>query len=87
MAIEKMSLINLIGNMDDLDQTLLVCLRSGYFHPEIAIHTTEPSHGFKILEGENLWTPVLSSLRHLASDLEIDLHETDFDPVCMIPAV
>lgn len=80
MAIEKMSLINLIGNMDDLDQTLLVCLRSGYFHPEMAIHTTEPSHGFKILEGENLWTPVLSSLRHLASDLEIDLHETDFDP-------
>lgn len=34
-----MALINLIGNLEDLDQTLLICLQSGFFHPEVAIHT------------------------------------------------
>ncbi len=79
MAIEKMSLIYLIGNMADLDRTLLKCLDSGYFHPEMSIHSTEPSHGFTTLEGENPYTTPLNSIIKLALDLNVTLDKSDFD--------
>ena len=78
MAIEKMALINLIGNMEDLDQTLLICLQSGFFHPEVAIHTADSSHGFHVLEGENPYAPLMTQVKRLASDLDIRLHEVPF---------
>ncbi|MFZ2539920.1 MAG: V-type ATPase 116kDa subunit family protein [Oscillospiraceae bacterium] len=79
MAIEKMSLINLVGNMVDLDQTLLKCLECGYFHPEVSIHSTQPSHGFTTLEGESAYTAPLNSIIKLASDLKLTLDKSDFD--------
>ncbi len=74
-----MSLINLVGNVDEIDKTLLRCLNSGYFHTEMSIHSTEPSHGFKTLEGENPYTTPLNSVIKLASELKIDLSKSDFD--------
>lgn len=74
-----MSLINLVGNMVDLDSTLLRCLRCEYFHPEMAIHTTEPSHGFKILEGENPYSAPLNNVLKLFSDLKLEAEKRDFD--------
>lgn len=79
MAIEKMSLVNLVGNMVDLNQTLLKCLECGYFHPEVSIHSTEPSHGFTTLEGENPYTAPLNSVIKLASDLQLNLDKSDFN--------
>lgn len=73
-----MALINLIGNLEDLDDTLLACLRSGFFHPEVAIHTTDTSHGFHVLEGENPYAPLLTQARRLSVDLDISLHEVPF---------
>lgn len=73
MAIEKMSLINLVGNINDLDKTLLRCLTSGYFHPEMAIHTIDPQHGFHPLEGENPYIAPLNNVLKLATDLKLDL--------------
>ncbi|MEG0693607.1 MAG: hypothetical protein RR444_11080, partial [Oscillospiraceae bacterium] len=79
MAIEKMSLINLVGNMVDLDRTLLKCLECGYFHPEMSIHSTEPSHGFTTLEGENPYTTPLNNIIKLAADLKLTLNKADCD--------
>lgn len=79
MSIEKMSLINLVGDIGDLDKTLLRCLKSGYFHPEMAIHTTDSPHGFKILEGENPYSAPLNNVLKLASDMKLPLHQCDFD--------
>ena len=73
MAIEKMALINLIGNLEDLDDTLLACLRSGFFHPEVAIHTTDTSHGFHVLEGENPYATLLTQALRLSVDFDIYL--------------
>lgn len=72
-----MSLVNLVGSLEDLDETLLRCLRSGYFHPEMAIHTTEPSHGFRMLEGENPYAQPLGNLLKLSSDLKLKLIGSD----------
>lgn len=79
MAIEKMSLVNLVGNMVDLEKTLLNCLISGYFHPEMSIHSNEVSHGFTLLDGENPYTTPLNSILRLGDDLKITYHKTDFD--------
>ncbi len=82
MAIEKMSLINLVGSQEDLEQTCMRCLKSGYFHPEMAINTTAPSHGFRIITGENPYTSQLNNLTKLAAELEIDLGEAEFNNSC-----
>lgn len=79
MAIEKMFLVNIVGNMVDLDQTLLQCLQCGYFHPEMSIHSTEPTHGFTTLEGENPYTNPLNNIMKLAADLKLTLDKSEFD--------
>ena len=74
-----MSLINLVGNLSDLDETLLRCLTSGYFHPEMAIHTIDPQHGFHPLDGENPYITPLNSVLKLATDLKLDLKKAEFE--------
>lgn len=75
-----MSLVNLVGNLSDLETTLFRCLGCGYFHPETAIHTTESLHGFRILEGDNPYSTPLNRLLRLASDLGLSLKKQDVDP-------
>lgn len=79
MAIEKMSLVNLVGELEDLDNTLLRCLNSGYFHEEISIHSEETVNGFSLIEGENFYANPLNKIILLADELDIKLHKTDFD--------
>lgn len=79
MAIEKLSLINLVGNMADLNQTLLCCLKSGCFHPELSIHSTQPTHGFSVVEGENPYVTPLNSIVKLAADLKLTLQKGQVD--------
>ena len=80
MAIEKMSLINIVGNMTDLDRTLLRCLQCGFYHPEMAIHSSEPTHGFRLLEGENPYAAPLNNVLKLCSDLKLKPQKKDFNP-------
>lgn len=79
MAIEKMSLVNLVGNIDDLDKTLLKCMKSEYFHPESSIHSAEASNGFVAVEGDNPYSAPLERMVKLASDLHINLKKTEFN--------
>lgn len=80
MAIEKLSLINLVGNMSDLNQTLLCCLKSGCFHPELSVHSTQPTHGFSIVEGDNPFTAPLNNAIRVAEDLSLTLKKgSDFE--------
>ncbi|MEG0570721.1 MAG: hypothetical protein RR497_03650, partial [Oscillospiraceae bacterium] len=78
MAIEKMSLINLVGNMQDLEPTINKCLESGYFQPEMSIHSTEPSHGFSTLDEENPYTDILTRTIKIADDLQVKLEYSSF---------
>jgi len=67
-----MSLVNLTGGMDELDDVLAGCLRCGCFQPEMASHSTDSARGFQAVEGENPYTPVLANLLKLASDLNLE---------------
>ena len=52
MAIEKMSLVNILGSMDELDAALERCCRSGGFHIEPAFSPGE-ARG-RLLNDKNL---------------------------------
>ena len=64
MAIEKMRLVNIVGNLPDLDETLLSCIRSEVFSPEMAINTLDKSSGFAALTGENEYAGALKPVSY-----------------------
>ncbi|HIS77441.1 MAG TPA: ATPase [Candidatus Merdivicinus excrementipullorum] len=77
MSIEKMHLVNLVGNLPDLEETLLRCVKSGVFAPEMAINTLDKTNGFSPLPGENPYTPHLKKLYDLAEDIHAKLSRED----------
>lgn len=79
MAIEKMRLVNIVGNLPDLDETLLSCIRSEVFSPEMAINTLDKSSGFAALTGENEYAGALKQLYDLAEDIHAELCRADTD--------
>ena len=77
MSIEKMRLVNLVGNLSDLDQTLLRCVQSEVFAPEMAINTLDKSSGFLPLSGENPHAQQLKQLYDLAEDVHAELSRAE----------
>lgn len=67
-----MSLVNLVGAFSDLDQALLRCIRSGCFHPEPAVHSSDSRSGLSGVEYNNASAPLLASLLRLGSELKVD---------------
>ena len=77
MSIEKMRLVNLVGNMSDLDETLLRCIQSEVFAPEMAASTPDKSSGFTSVSSENPYTQPLKKLYDLAEDVHASLERAD----------
>ena len=75
MAIEKMSLVNILGSMDELDAALERCCRSGGFHIEPAFSPGE-ARG-RLLNDKNCYTALLKRTAKLASDCGVTPVETD----------
>ncbi len=78
MAIEKMSLVNLVGNLSELDEALIRCCKSGSFHIENSIHSTQGAKGFTVLTGANPFSNTLSKLVDLSVELSIPLQYEEF---------
>ena len=64
MAIAKLSLVNIIGELDRLDDVIIRCADRGGFHPEPAAKTAV-EHGFTPLNEENPYAPLLDRLTNL----------------------
>lgn len=73
MAIETMQYVNIVGNLPDLDQTLLRCIKSEVFHPELSANVVERTSGFELLGGENPYAQPLKQLYDLAEDIHLTL--------------
>lgn len=78
MAIEKMALVNLIGQFDVLDETLLRCCDSGCFHLEPAFKN-EQGGVVKLLNEKNPYVQPMKEFASLAKEMEIELKETVTD--------
>ena len=75
MAIETMSLVNILGNMEELDMALERCSKSGIFHIEPAFSPGE-ARG-RLLNDRNEYAALLKRAVKLASDCGIEPVETD----------
>lgn len=70
MSIEKMSLVNIIGSLSCLNDTLMKCCQSELFHPEFT--ATSPSgKGFRLLNEENPFTPKLQALTDMMAIISV----------------
>lgn len=72
-----MALVNIVGNLEDLDSTLNQCCTNGCFHIESALHTTADT-GFALLNETNPYSAPLKKLLDVASALELELGYQDF---------
>lgn len=77
MSIEKMALVNLVGNQDELSEVLKICCNSGCFHIESAVHTTADTD-FTLLNETNPYRSVLKKLLDVAASLSIKPGYADF---------
>lgn len=86
MAIEKMSLVNIVGNMPDLDKALLKCLQSECFQPENAIHNAEAEKGgFQTLSTDNPYPALLSRAVKLMKDFSLEPTKCEVDANSLNP--
>lgn len=77
MAIEKMSLIRIVGEMDMLDRALEKCCESGSFH----IETPPSAKGFTFLKEENPYTELIDKLESVASGLSHSFERVDYGDI------
>lgn len=80
-SIEKMELVNIVGLLKYLDDTLIQCIRSGVFHIEQSSQIAEESGaaGFVNLHEQNPYKDLLKQI--ISIDLDgYKLHEADTAP-------
>lgn len=78
MAIAKLSLVNIIGDMSSLDSVIMCCLGRDDFHPEHALNYSANIKGYSPGQGENPYSGLLSRLEALgiqAGYQKSDAHE------------
>lgn len=77
MAIERMRLVQITGDVSQLDRTLLVCSKSGAFHPELVVQPGEKDHGYTQFSQDNPWRPLLGKVTDIALACSLDLIYTE----------
>lgn len=74
MAIERMALVNIIGQFDVLDDALIRCCDSGCFHLEPAFKN-EQGGVVKLLNEKNPYIQPMKEFASLATEMDIELTE------------
>lgn len=70
MSIEKMSLVHIVGNLSNLDETLLRCVKSELFHPETITEDPE-KNGFTHSNEQNPYTTIMHQAEEILSVMDI----------------
>lgn len=65
MAVEKMKLLTILGNYDDLDKVIDLCIESENFQPENASEFMGNSDGFSYLNEENPYSFRLMKIKEI----------------------
>ncbi len=86
MAIEKMSLVNIVGNVDDMDRAMTVCCQSGYFHPESASQYADELSGATLLQDSNPYSSLIKRLVDLSYRLGFKLMYEDTGSLKLRPS-
>lgn len=70
MAVEKMKLLSIFGNYDDLDKAIKICVDSENFQPENASALIGDSEGFSYISEENPYSFRLMKIREIFESFE-----------------
>ncbi|MCC8023122.1 MAG: ATPase [Clostridiales bacterium] len=73
MAVEKMSLVTVSGDLEDLDAFICRCCLGGNLQPEPAIAHISDSMGFVPLVEENQYADALANIQELADSFGVTL--------------
>ncbi len=76
MSVEKMKAASVVGRMSKLDETIELCLSSGYFHAESAMDMLGSAEGFKAVATENTFSAQLDRLTNLFKQFGVTPPET-----------
>lgn len=79
MSVAKMSFINIVGRLKNLDDVILKCYRSQNFHPESAAVATENTKGFHPLLEENPYAPLLGKIVDMGVHYKLPLTYADYE--------
>lgn len=79
MAIEKMSLIRIVGQSSALDDVLGKCYKSKCFHIEEPAKSAKASDSFVTLNEVNPYTEILEKLKNVFSSMNYKPKKVDFD--------
>lgn len=79
MAIEQMALINIIGNLDELNETINICSELESLHIEDSNQETKNIKGFIPLNERNPYKDILNKIINIAQNLKVDLEYSNYD--------
>lgn len=83
MAIAKMKLVNIVGRLEDFDNTVRTCCLNGEFHPEKSSDAVKNTEQFVPIEEFNPYSQDLQKLVDVAAHSNIDLKYNNFDKLSM----
>lgn len=73
MAIEKMTLVNIYGKREKIDEVIFKCADNDSFHPEVTAAFAGKVKGFTPLTEENPYSVLLTRMDEIAADAGFDL--------------
>lgn len=77
MSIDKMSFVNIVGKISDLDEALIRIVQCEMFHPE-AVENNVKLNDFKNLSEPNPYTDILNKINQILFMLDIKPHLEDY---------
>ena len=86
MSIEKMSLMNIYGDINDLDQVLIRCCESKLFHAETAPTGSSGNTVFRTVNDPNPHIGAMQNITQLLNDLSIPEVYQDYSDLDMTDA-
>ena len=84
MAIERMSLVSIVGGIKKVNRTLMRCFESECFHIIESSHGSDISTagvGFKTLKDRNPYAPLVKRAAALAEGLEIKIEQKEYEEI------
>lgn len=77
MSIEKMSLVNIVGNVDDMDRAMTACCDFGSFHPESGTTYASELSGAVAVQESNPYSSIIKRIVDLSYKMNFKLFQTD----------
>ena len=77
MSLEKMKLVKVMGDLEELDNVIMTCCQNSHFQTEQAMQYVSGVKGFAPLNEENPYSPALQKLTEIAANSKLEFEKVD----------